>query len=163
MHPRSHRAPCGFRNGVLAAIVLGLTLASGCGRTPGAGESAPVVPDDAVLIDVGKADAVLGCAAEQFAAHGYIVQPGPNGTRSVRAQRETSAAREAGRDAYEVNVTRAGLASVEGNPNLLRLRVESETRQFSSRDMNVGYSLRPTPRSDVVELSRGVLATCAKW
>jgi hypothetical protein len=111
-----------------------------------------------VLVDAAKAEDVLACAERQYAALGYIVQRGATGTRSTRAQRETSTIR----DAYEVNVTRADLASVDGNPNLLRLLVRSETREYPSRGANVGYTLRFAPRGDVVQLAQSVLATCGK-
>jgi hypothetical protein len=148
-----------FLDGATPAVIFGLTLASGCGRAPGANAPAPAAPQEAVLVDAAKAEDVLTCAERQYEARGYLVQRTPEDTRSIRAQRETSMTGES----YEVNVTRADLASVEGNPNLLRLLVSSETRLFPSRGYNVGYSLRATPRSDVVQLAQSVLETCSKW
>jgi hypothetical protein len=150
-----------FLDGATPAVIFALTLASGCGRAPGANAPAPApaAPLEAVLVDAAKAEDVLSCAEGQYGARGYLVQRTTKETRSIRAQRETSTTGES----YEVNVTRADLASVEGNPNLLRLLVSSETRMFPSRGYNVGYSLRATPRSDVVQLAQSVLETCSKW
>jgi hypothetical protein len=141
------------------AVIFGLTLANGCRQAPGADAPAPAAPQEAVLVDAAKAEDVLTCAEGQYGARGYLVQRTAKETRSIRAQRETSMTGES----YEVNVTRADLASVEGNPSLLRLLVSSETRLFPSRGYNVGYSLRPTPRGDVVQLAQSVLETCSKW
>jgi hypothetical protein len=142
----------------VASAIFGLALASGCASAPDTDAPAPAAPQEEVLVDVAKAEDVLACAAEQYGARGYLVQREAKDTRSLRAQRETSMRG----DAYEVNFTRAALESVEGNPNLLRLRVGFETRQFESRGHDKGYSLRPTPRGDVVELARSVLETCSK-
>ena len=110
------------------------------------------------MVDAANADEVLACAEEQYGAYGYLVHRDTKHPRSIQAQRETSTTG----DSYELNVTGAGLSPVEGNPNLLRLRVSSETRLHRSRDYNEGYTIRPTPRGDVILLAQSVLATCGK-
>jgi hypothetical protein len=147
-----------FLDGATRAAVFGLALAAGCGRAPGAKAPAPARQHESVLVDVAKAEDVLACAAEQYGARGYLVQRGGRDSRSILAQRETSTTREA----YEVNAADVRLVFVEGNANLLRLWILSETREFPSRGPNVSYTLRFTPRSEAVELSRSVLATCSK-
>jgi hypothetical protein len=154
-----HRRSFRFLDGATSVAILGSILASGCARAPGPDADAPAAPQEAVLVDAAKAEDVLTCAEGQYGARGYLVQRTTQDTRSIRAQRETSTRGEA----YEVNVTRADLGAVEGNPNVLRLRVSSETRLFPSRGYKVGYTLRPTPRGDVVQLAQSVLENCAKW
>jgi hypothetical protein len=148
------------RSSVTTAAILGLTVASGCSRAPSADAPAPAAPGELVLVDAAKAEDVLTCAEGRYGAHGYVVQRTLIGTTAaIQAQRETSMRGES----YEVNFARFYLGSVEGNPNVLRLVVSSETRQFPSRGYNVGYSLRPSPRGDVVQLGQSVLETCSKY
>ena len=147
-------------DGATAAAILALTLAGGCSRAPSADAPVPAAPRELVLVDAAKAEDVLTCAEGRYGAHGYVARRTSIGKMAaIQAQRETSTRGES----YEVNFTRLHLASVEGNPNVLRLVVSSETRQFPSRGYDVGYSLRQSPRGDVVQLAQSILETCSKY
>ena len=154
-----HRHSLRFLDSAIPAAILALALVSGCGRAPGTSAPASVPPQEGVLVDAANADEVLACAEEQFGTHGsFVHRDTKDFARSIRASRETPTTG----DSYELNVTGAGLSPVAGNPNLLRLMVSSETRLYRSRGYNEGFYIRPTPRSDVVQLAQSVLATCGK-
>jgi hypothetical protein len=107
---------------------------------------------------VAVADDVLACAETQFKTAGYATHRDVSTPREIRADREMSIAG----DAYELNVAGAFLSPVGGNPNVLGFWVSAETREFRSRDYNVGYTLRMFPRGDVVQVTHAVMTTCTR-
>jgi hypothetical protein len=54
------------------------------------------------------------------------------------------------------------LVSIDANPGVLRFLISAETREFSSRDVTAGYTVRLSPRGDVVQVTKGVMSACAR-
>jgi hypothetical protein len=149
------RAPHCLARAVLC-MATGLVLTTGCATRQTSGSTSQAVSSNPVVIDAALAEDVLGCAEDQFRAAGYATHRDVRTPRAIRAEREASVG-----DGYELNVTGAALRSVDGNPNILRLTVWAETRAFRSRDINSGYEIRSTPRGEVQQLARTVMARCA--
>jgi len=120
--------------------------------------STPPASSGQVLVDAAVGGDVIACAEEQFKAAGYGTHRDPRNPLIVQGDRETSTVGTG----YEVNVARAYLRPLDGNPKLLQWGVQAETRQFQSRGYNSGYEIRTPARGDVLLLTRTVTETCAK-
>ena len=147
------RHPAGGRSSARHGLALALAFIIGCA----AGRMSPNASPQ-VLVDAAVGGDVISCAEEQFKAAGYGTHRDPGNPLIVQGDRETSTVGTG----YEVNVARAYLRPVDGNPKLLQWGVQAETRQFQSRGYNSGYEIRTPARGDVLLLTRTVTETCAK-
>jgi hypothetical protein len=114
-------------------------------------------PSSQILIDAAVGVDAIACAEEQFRVAGYNTHRDARNPLVVQGDRETSTAGTG----YEVNVARAYLTPVDGNPKLLRWGVQAETRVFSSRGYNSSYEIREPARGDVLLLTREITKRCA--
>ena len=147
-----------MRSITLHSVIIGMLITGGCVSGHTSGSRKPSASANIVVVEAARAPHVLACAEEQFRAAGYATHRDARRPLAITADRETST----GGDAYEVNVAGTTLSAVDGIPEVLRLWVSAETREFRSRGFNSGYSIRPTPRADVSFLVQGVMTTCAK-
>jgi hypothetical protein len=111
-----------------------------------------------VIIDAAFGGDAIACAEDQFRSAGYATHRDPKNPLVVQGDRETST----GGTGYEVNIARAWLRPVDGNPKLLQWAVWSETHVFASRGFTSGYEIRTPARGDVVLLTREVTKLCAR-
>jgi hypothetical protein len=140
----------------IPGLALALVFTAGC--SAGRMSSTPPASSGQVLVDAAVGGDVIACAEEQFKAAGYGTHRDPRNPLIVQGDRETSTVGTG----YEVNVARAYLRPLDGNPKLLQWGVQAETRQFQSRGYNSGYEIRTPARGDVLLLTRTVTETCAK-
>jgi hypothetical protein len=117
-----------------------------------------IAPSSQVLVDAPIAGDAIACAEEQFRVAGYGTHRDAKNPLVVQGDRETSTVGTG----YEVNVARAYLRPVDGNPSVMQWGVQAETRIFSSRGQNSSYEIRTPARGDVLLLTREVTKICAK-
>ena len=151
----TRRAAC-WLSSAITGLTLALVFTTGCAA--GRVSPTPSAPSSQVLIDAALAGDAVACAEEQFRAAGYATHRDARNPLVVQADRETSTVGTG----YEVNVARAYLRPVDGNPKLLQWWVSAETRAFSSRGYNSGYEIRTPARGEVLLLTRRVTEICAK-